>query len=92
MASVTKQWQDGSSDTLTLTYGSAEGSQPVTVTSQPNNSLDRSMVVNIETTKGAPTIQRGISITQIGLRALFRASDGDFNIADNDGKCAVLKQ
>ena len=90
MATTTKQWNDGSTDTLTLTYGSAEGSQSVQVTSQPDNGIDRTMGIHIAAIGGTPSAD--VEITQLGKRELFKAADGDFVIMDNYGRFAVLKQ
>ena len=68
MATTTKQWSNG--DLVTLTY-SGEGNGSVSVASSPNESIDRSMTINIATTKGSPEVTKLVTINQAGLRETF---------------------
>lgn len=63
MATITKQWQDGSGE-VTVTYnGSGDGT--ISVASDANNlSVQRSMQIVIQTTAGSPQVSRTVTIVQ----------------------------
>lgn len=83
-----KQWDNG--DLLTLSY-SGEGNGSISVMSEPNEGIDRSMIVVISTTKGSPVASQDIIVNQEGLREVFHVSDGAFLLSDNS-TYNVLKQ
>jgi hypothetical protein len=85
MAELKKRWSDG--ELLTVTYdGDRDGS--ATFTSDANESLDREMVVTyVDKDKKVSVAQ---TVTQVGLREVFNASDSDFTLADG-GTFNVLK-
>lgn len=85
MAELQKQWTDGG--LLTVTYdGSGNGSAEFT--SETNESIDREMSVSFVDKSRAVVVER--TVTQVGLREVFMASDGDFILADG-GTFNVLK-
>lgn len=54
MATKTVSWNDGSGDTITLTY-QGQGDGPITITSDENGGAARSKVITLETANGAVT-------------------------------------
>lgn len=83
MATLTKQWQDGSGE-VTITYdGSGDGT--ISVDSDANDlSIQRSMQIVIQTTAGSPQVSRTVTIVQGG-----KPSGPNFILAD--GKYLKLR-
>lgn len=80
MASTVKQWTDG--DSVTFAYN-GDGDGSVSVASDVNEGIDRSITIQVETTAGSPEVTQAVTINQIGLREVFNTSDGPFLLSDN---------
>lgn len=80
---ATIQWPDGGY--ITATYDGS-GNGPIAFTSEPNEGLDRQVVVNVS--DGADTAS--IIVNQVGRREAFVAADGNFILADT-GTLNVIK-
>lgn len=60
-------WNDGSGDKLYLTYGASEGTQTVSVSSDPcAGYLERSRDIVFQATAGGTTISRTLTVIQSG--------------------------
>ena len=82
MAALTKAWNDGSGDSLTITASSGEGDASLEVSSPICEGIDRGLTVEGVTTKGTPSASASITVIQLGLREVFNASDGAFLLSD----------
>ncbi len=86
MAELIKRWNDGES--FTVAYdGDRDGS--AVVTSSVNEGIDREQTITVQTTNSSPKSET-VKVTQVGLREIFNASDGEFILADG-GTFNVLK-
>lgn len=85
MAELTKQWNDGG--LLTVAYD-GEGDGSATFSSEVAEGLDREMSISVADTSRSVIVER--TVRQIGMREVFRCSDGDFILADG-GTFNVLK-
>lgn len=60
-------WNDGSGDKIYLTYGAAEGTQTVSVSSDPcAGYLERSRDIVFQVSAGGTTISRTLTVVQSG--------------------------
>jgi len=60
-------WNDGSGDKLYLTYGASEGTQTVSVSSDPNTGyVERTRDIIFQVSAGGTTISRTLTVTQSG--------------------------
>lgn len=58
-------WNDGSGDKIYLTYGASEGTQTISVTSDPNGGASsRTKTINFTTSAGTPIVTRTLTIIQ----------------------------
>lgn len=76
---VEKTFSDGGKAYLNF-EGSGDGK--LTVTADPNEGIDRSLVITIVTADGSVSEER--TVFQSGLREVFAAADGDFLAADGE--------
>ena len=91
MAILTKEWNDGSGDVLTVSTSSGSGNDSLSLSSSVNEGIDRSMSVSVANSAGSPSLSAVISVSQTGLREPFNGSDTSFLLSDN-GTFNVLKQ
>ena len=60
-------WNDGSGDKLYLTYGASEGTQTVSVSSDPHTGyVERTRDIVFQVSAGGTTISRTLTVAQSG--------------------------
>ena len=60
-------WNDGSGEKITLTYGSAEGTQTISVSSATHTGyIARTRTITFQTSAGSPTETATLTVTQSG--------------------------
>lgn len=80
-------WGDGSGDKIYLTYGAAEGTQTVSVSSDPcAGYLERSRDIVFQVTAGGTTISRTLTVTQLGKDITIITRN---DVASTDNNVAV---
>lgn len=89
MATTRIDWNVGEG-AITATYdGSGNGS--AAISSDVNEGIDREQSITVSTTYGDNPKSVDVNVKQYGLREVFKASDGDFILADG-GTFNVLKE
>lgn len=64
---TTVPWNDGTGESLYLTYGASEGNQTVTVTSDAHTGyIERTRDIMFSVTAGSTTISRTLTVRQTG--------------------------
>lgn len=77
-------WDDGTGDKITLTYAASEGTQTVTVSSDPcTGFVSRTKNITFQVTGGGATISRVLTVTQSG-RDFLLITFNDSAITSND--------
>jgi hypothetical protein len=84
---VTRQWPDSSGDSLSVAF-SGGGDGTISVSSDPCEGLDRSMVLSVSA-KGCDTVS--LTVSQTGRREEFGGSDTSIILSEG-GTFNVLKQ
>lgn len=89
MATTKIKWNEGEGY-ITATYtGSGNGS--ASISSDVNEGIDRTQSVTVKNTSGNNIKKISVGVTQLGMREVFKTSDGDF-ILNNGGNFNVLKK
>lgn len=80
------KWNEGDGN-ITATYeGSGSGS--ASIASDVNEGIDREQSIKVETTD--KSVSATVVVSQLGMREIFNASDGEFILADG-GTFNVIK-
>lgn len=74
------KWNDGEGHITTAYTG--EGNDSVAVSSDVNEGIDRTQNITVKTTKGNLPKTQTVTVTQLGMREIFNASDNAFILAD----------
>lgn len=85
MATSTIKWNEGDGNIVATYEGSGDG--PISLTTTPNEGIDREQEITIQTTDKNKSVN--VLVKQEGLREVFATSDG-FILADG-GTFNVLK-
>ena len=87
MATSTIKWNEGDGNIVATYTGSGDG--PISITTIPNEGIDREQKITIQTANKAKTAS--VVVRQEGLREVFKPSDGEFVLADS-GTFNVIKK
>ena len=74
MATTTIKWNEGEGNIVATYTGS--GNAPVSLTSEPNEGIDREQEITIQTTKGNNPKNISVVVKQTGLREIYETTDG----------------
>lgn len=67
MATTAIDWNDGTGGKIYLSYGSSEGTQTISVSSDTHTGYEsRSKDITFQTTTGSPTVSATLRVTQSG--------------------------